>query len=425
MRSSRHQLCEHHDLHLLLLEQSLLGVWGWYFGTSQLATHHASYRNEQRTVPCKPIWGAVAHGGRAIAALAIAESLVLARFEQYEEHLNNKKHIDPMRWKKYSSSGAVTMYIERKKANPESKLPELVMVGALPGSLHDNMFGLTCPTIDSMRIKSSYLNDISAAAVIATIVEPTVDEPFRSVVVKWMEIDIPGASIGLVRNRDYVYLENTGILQLKNGQEVGYHLLHSVSFLQVHELPNRVRGNMSLCAIFHQEGPDKTDCRGLGVMDPGGDMIRVVAVMGMVQATMAGLKYSYCGQMKKLAWLLEQKHAEFRRKGVPETGSECVTCSKHIKASRFGKSSSSCKLCFGALCGSCKVSKKLTFIAPDLELSQRKVSFCVKCLLEATKMDTLEAARQQLLGKDSVQMNAYRGIYLNSEVSSSSDSTAV
>ncbi|KAG6608908.1 uncharacterized protein IUM83_12922 [Phytophthora cinnamomi] len=337
----------------------------------------------------------------------IADAIVLAKVEEYEEYLNNEKRVDLARWKKFSSSGATTSYLERKKVNPKSKMPETLMVGPLPGTLDENMFGLMSPTLEAIRIKASYLNDFSAAAVLATVIEPTVDDPFRSVLVKWMEIDIPGASIGIVRNRDYVYLESSGVMHTKNGKRVGYHMFHSVNFPQTHKLPSRIRGNMSMSCIFHQEGPDRTNCRGTGIMDPGGDMIRVVAVMGMVQATMAGLKYSYCGQMKKLTWLLEKKHAEFREKGAPVTGSVCVTCSKPTKTSRFGKSCSTCKLCFGALCGSCKVPKKLSLIAPDLELSQRRVNFCVKCLMEATKMDTMEAARQQLVYRESMQLRNY------------------
>ncbi|KAE8989926.1 hypothetical protein PR003_g22883 [Phytophthora rubi] len=342
-----------------------------------------------------------------VKLLDIADAITFAKVEEYEEYLNNEKRVDLSRWKKFTRSGATTTYLERKKVNPTSNMPETLMVGPLPGTLDENMFGLMSPTLEAMRIKSSYLNDFSAAAVLATIVEPTVDDPFRSVVVKWMEIDMPGASIGIIRNRDYVYLESTGIMDTASGGRVGYHVLHSVNFPQTHKLPSRIRGNMSLCCIFHQEGPDRTDCRGTGIQEPGGDIIRVVAVMGMIHATMAGLKYSYCGQMKKLAWLLEQRHAEFRENGVPESGSECVTCSKPTKASRFGKSRSTCKLCYGALCGSCKVSKKLCFIAPDLELSQRKVSFCVKCLIEATKLETVEAARQQLVDKEYIHPRNY------------------
>ncbi|KAG7387959.1 hypothetical protein PHYPSEUDO_013357 [Phytophthora pseudosyringae] len=354
--------------------------------------------------------------------IEITDEIILAKFEEYEEHLNINKKVDLARWKKFSKSGPTTSYLERKSSSPNTKLPKLLMVGPLPGTLDENMFGIVNPTIEAMRIKSSYLTDFNAAAVLATVVEPTVDDPFRSVVVKWMEIDIPLASIGLVRNRDYVYVESTGILHLKNGERVGYHLFHSVSFPQAHELPNRVRGNMSFCGIFHQEGPDRTDCRGTGIMDPGGDMIRVMAVMGMVQATMAGLKYSYCGQMKKLAWLLEQKQVDAREKGTPAYMPFCVTCMKGVRHSKLGGAVNTCKLCFGAVCGSCKISKKLSFIAPDLTLAQRKVTFCVKCVVEATKMDTQEAAREQFVYKKNASLPMY-GMSVVSDMSTCSEST--
>eukprot|EP00644_Phytophthora_capsici_P000832 jgi/Phyca11/65957/gw1.16.279.1 len=354
--------------------------------------------------------------------IEITDEIIMAKFEEYEEHLNINKQVDLKRWKKFAKSGPTTSYLERKSSSPNSKLPQLLMVGPLPGTLDENMFGIVNPTIESMRIKSSYLSDFNAAAVLGTVVEPTVDDPFRSVVVKWMEIDIPLASIGLVRNRDYVYVESTGILHLQNGERVGYHLFHSVNFPQAHELPNRVRGHMSFCGIFHQEGPDRTDCRGTGIMDPGGDMIRAMAVMGMVQATMAGLKYSYCGQMKKLAWLLEQKQAEAREKGTPAYKPFCVTCMKGVKASKLGGPVNTCKLCFGAVCGSCKISKKLSFIAPDLTLAQRKVTFCVKCVVEATQMDTQEAAREQFVYKKNASLPMY-GLSVASDMSTCSEST--
>ncbi|CEG35612.1 DHHC-type Zn-finger proteins [Plasmopara halstedii] len=271
--------------------------------------------------------------------LAVAEELVHAKFAEYEEYINKRKWIDPVRWKKCSQAGAATTFMERKSVNPGSKMVAALMVGPLFGTLDDVMFGLVCPTLESMRIKASYLHDFSAAAVLATILEPTEDDPFRSVVVKWMEIDIPGASFGFVRNRDYVYLESTGILHLKNGERVGYHLLHSVSFAQTHERPGRIRGNMSLCGIFRQDGPDRTDCRGTSVIDPKGDIIPSMAMMRLVNATMAGVRYSYCGQMKKLAWLVEQRHAEasiFEIGGGMVLSALCLTCYALVGCSNPG-----------------------------------------------------------------------------------------
>ncbi|KAG2774839.1 hypothetical protein PC129_g25182 [Phytophthora cactorum] len=98
-------------------------------------------------------------------------------------------------------------------------------------------------------------------------------------------------------------------------------------------------------------------------------------------------------------------------------------CSKPTKNSklRVGKSDSTCKLCFKAVCGSYKVHKKLIFISPDLELTQRKVTFCVKCLMKATRLDTLEAAWHQFVYKQNVQPVA-RETFVTGEMSTGSDS---
>ncbi|KAI9921035.1 hypothetical protein PsorP6_001245 [Peronosclerospora sorghi] len=242
--------------------------------------------------------------------IEIANSIVIDKLKEYQEYIDNNKIVDLTRWRKYQSNGNTLTYIERKNSTLDCKLPASLIVSPLQGSLDENMFGLMSPTLESMRIKSSYLNDFHAGAVVSTIVQPTVEEPFHSVIVKWMQIDIPGASTGLIHNRDYVYLETTGILRLHSGDRVGYHLLHSVTFPQTHELPHCIRGNMSICGMFHEEAPNRTFCRGTGVMDLKGGIPRVLGIHGMVNATMVGIKYSYCAQMKKLAWLLEMKNAQ-------------------------------------------------------------------------------------------------------------------
>ncbi|KAE9300270.1 hypothetical protein PF001_g15040 [Phytophthora fragariae] len=58
----------------------------------------------------------------------LADELVLAKFEEYEEHLNNQKQVDLNRWKKFTKSGPTTTYLERKNSNPDSKLPALLML---------------------------------------------------------------------------------------------------------------------------------------------------------------------------------------------------------------------------------------------------------------------------------------------------------
>ncbi|KAF1780072.1 START-like domain [Phytophthora cactorum] len=126
-----------------------------------------------------------------------------------------------------------------------SKLPAILSVGRVEGKLDDMMYGV-----------ASYVHDFDGAAVLSTIVEPTVDEPFNSVVVKWMEMDIPLRRTGVVQNRDYVYLECTGFVHMANGDRAGYHFLHSIDFPQIPKLSNRVRGDLSICGFFRQVGPN-------------------------------------------------------------------------------------------------------------------------------------------------------------------------
>ncbi|KAE9134183.1 hypothetical protein PF006_g14877 [Phytophthora fragariae] len=57
----------------------------------------------------------------------ITDEIILAKFEEYEEHLNLGKQVDLKRWKKFAKSGPTTSYLERKSSSPNTKLPQLLM----------------------------------------------------------------------------------------------------------------------------------------------------------------------------------------------------------------------------------------------------------------------------------------------------------
>lgn len=157
-------------------------------------------------------------------------------------------------------------------------------MGTLEGKLDDLMFGIINEDLEAMRLKASYVDDISGAAVLDTIVEPSVENPFQTLMLKWMELDPPLASTSLVKNRDYVYLEDTGYVQRDNGERLGYQFVHSVSFPETHELSNRVRGSTSIIGFWRQAGPNQIEMYSTGSMGPGGDMIRKLLVPGMANA---------------------------------------------------------------------------------------------------------------------------------------------
>eukprot|EP00644_Phytophthora_capsici_P002007 jgi/Phyca11/575513/estExt2_Genewise1.C_PHYCAscaffold_740136 len=188
-------------------------------------------------------------------------------FHKYEEFVViDKRQVDEKRWKPVKSKDNLHVYTERTRkeltrmglvpenslsetqrlSEPAKDLPVMLSVGTFVGQMDDLMFGVVNPTLDVMRIKASYVHDLDSAAVLCPVVEPSEEEPFRSLVIKWMTIDVPLQSTNFVKSRDYVYIEATGILYFANGDRVGYHLLHSINFPQTKPLPNKIRGDLSI-----------------------------------------------------------------------------------------------------------------------------------------------------------------------------------
>ncbi|KAE9054394.1 hypothetical protein PF007_g32653, partial [Phytophthora fragariae] len=190
----------------------------------------------------------------------LANEYIVSNLDLCMKFINSGRKVDPRRWKPLKEKEGLKVYSERRSsvgmATPDEAtgagLPTILCVGTKEGKLDDLMFGIVSEDLETMRIKASYADSFSAAAVLDGVVMPSLEDPFRSLVVKWMELDIPFKSTGLVKNRDYVYVEGIGIVKNAAGERFGYSLLHSVNFPQTHSLPNRVRGNISFIAYWRQ-----------------------------------------------------------------------------------------------------------------------------------------------------------------------------
>ncbi|OWY93782.1 hypothetical protein PHMEG_00036691, partial [Phytophthora megakarya] len=107
-----------------------------------------------------------------------------------------------------------------------------------------------------------------------------------------------------------------------------------------------------------------------GIFDPCGDMIRMLIIPGMATAFLSSVKYAYCGQMRKLAFMLDKAYTESKQHGAPNTKNICVNYSNTIsrRLGDFSKKESSCKICLDMFATD-----------PDLLLTQ-KVTFCSGCI---------------------------------------------
>ncbi|CAH0492125.1 unnamed protein product [Peronospora farinosa] len=299
------------------------------------------------------------------------------------------------------------------------ELPILQLVGSVPGSLDDAMYGALGATVDVMRVKSAYERDnITDGAVLATITTPTTADPFRSLTIKWIEqegptidyhryhslhypVTLPGAG----SREDLIFLEATGTTTLSTGERVGFQLRHSVHFPQTHVRQNVRRGNMSTCTIFRNGDAITTETRG----GPSRGSVEIFARACLsggnaaVRSTTAAMAATgtvvLCGRMKKLAWMLAQRQPSVeplmgyvaqqtslsaltrslpqrkaRRGSLTVTISTaaaaamsvtdsklCVTCKKRgpwfSAHSNKKKPATTCQLCWRFVCSSCRSKK--------------------------------------------------------------------
>lgn len=337
----------------------------------------------------------------------LVDSVLRNKVATYEHFLTAEGgRVNPNKWKVVKAKDESAVFTNRAYEDPAAirtsgtvQLPQMMMLGIIPGELDDVVFGCANPTLESLRIKASYVRDVSGGAVLASVIEPSYHDPFKSLLVKWMEMDLPFHSTTIVQNRDYVCAEATGITTMSNGERVGYHVLHSVSFQQTPELPNRVRANISSTGLFRQKSKNTVEVWGQTVLDPGGNMIKKLVLSSLAATFLSSINYTYCAQMRKLAWMLNQKYEEAMQRGTPHHKRVCVTCSSVVRVlvfGGFGKYKSTCRLCFRYVCNKCRIQKKLQFITPDLEMDRRKVTFCVACMDETIRASAVEVARAEI-----------------------------
>ncbi|CAI5718427.1 unnamed protein product [Peronospora destructor] len=279
----------------------------------------------------------------------LEKDLVEDTFRKYEKFVMSNSQVNTARWKHVKSKDDLHIYVKRAKTSTTKRgaqqlcqptgnnsltKPVVISVGTFKGQLDDLMFSTVNPTDDIMNIKASYVHDYGDGAVLATLVKPTAADPFRSETVKWLQIDLPLSYTKLVRDRDFLYLEVSGILHFANGERIGYLMLHSIDSPLVQPLPNVVRAKHTITGFFRQGAPNVINTFAFDSVDPGGSIIESLLLPVYANALLSATNYVKCGQMKKLTLMLQQRQEALRVGNVaPVLPHEdvCVTCNRDLQ----------------------------------------------------------------------------------------------
>ncbi|KAG7389252.1 hypothetical protein PHYPSEUDO_010810 [Phytophthora pseudosyringae] len=346
----------------------------------------------------------------------------------YDKYVHqDQRLLDPHHWKRYmqrdtlhvysqhpamqrtnSSAGASTRRAfstgrgDTEASTALAEMPTLLLVGTISGSLDDVMYGVLNPTADSMRIKSSYVGDKFAnCAVLATLERPTPSDPFRSHTLKGFEGDHPHIFRPVVKNRDFVFMEATGVTELALGERVGYHVMHSVTFPGARATNGNVRAHVAVCAFYRQHCDGVVEVFTTTSANPGGHVAPAIAVKFGATALLSAQKLVRCAHAKKLACVVAGRA---RPTSTTSTCSSSSSISKDSSGVCFqcGGSSTSllsrsdaCALCMRPMCSSCKVKKSLRFISRTGGVAKHKMRFCGPCASNAVHLDARALACEE------------------------------
>jgi hypothetical protein len=300
-----------------------------------------------------------------------------------------------------SLSSSSTQEGERRPAGLE-----MILHGTVDGSLDDAMYGTFAATNQAWMWRSSHINDrLDDARVLATIRGPTREDPFRFLGIKWFVKEHPAVLTGIVKQRDYLILEATGLTTDSNGEKIGYYLMHSISlprmFPELTEL-GLLRGDMSLCFIDRQRSNGKVEKYCRSFCDPRGKVVDLVAVAVTAESLICSANVVDYAYIKKLTWLMKRKGDQSvlnERHAHGGAGrcrpKRCGTCNKSF--SRFALSAvgsgAACQICRRVICGRCSVVKKMTVDVSDKgAVQQCALRFCLECLREAKEKNVWEMA---------------------------------
>lgn len=338
--------------------------------------------------------------------LAELATLIVQDALQQRQELYESSHgrVDRRQWKKLKHHADVTVYKQRqggcesshfRTRSSSSEPPALMTVGSIVAQLDDIMYGVSSTSFDAMRIKSSYVGDqIVDCSVLATILGPSRDDPFRSQQLKWA-VKAPSAFVRhFVRARDYVYLESTGTIVAATGERIGYQLLHSVQVPGIRELRDLdiVRGQMSHCSLYRQQDEHTVEVFATSTVNPLGKLKPWHAASAFAMSLASVSRLVHCAEMKKLTWLL--KTSSHALPLCEEQTQGCVVCKKVVDHSLHGRKS--CQSCLESVCAHCRESKRLSFISCRSDkVVQHDLVLCKLCIMTATETDADAIARYE------------------------------
>ncbi|KAG7387119.1 hypothetical protein PHYPSEUDO_014639 [Phytophthora pseudosyringae] len=299
----------------------------------------------------------------------------------------------------------------------KTSVPTLLVLGALQGTLDDEMYGMHVDSDNAAKLRSSYIHDqVNDLRVLTRIRGATVDDPFRFCGVMWM--DLGSSRYGpFAKKRDYCVVTSMGVTNTARGERLGYYVVHSVDVSSNGPMGRStqlglgansgdcnsskfIRAKGSMCWLKCELPNGSVELYMQGFFAPMGSVPEFAVVNAALNAALGLAQTSDTAYSKKIRWMLHDSVRSTRRLVSP-TMEDCVgRCKTHFGVSKKRKLGC-CIVCRALVCTSCRTTRKVTVdVAPDSIVQQTRCSICFLCMLYAKQTSaTVFAAREMAMAR--------------------------
>jgi hypothetical protein len=311
-----------------------------------------------------------------------------------------------------AKGGFETSVLEKFRPNA----PVVFSSGVFPGTVDDVALAFLADTDERGQKRFNTNTEVVAedTRILAQIHGPTRDDPFRFLGVKWCS-HTPSRAVALVvRPRDYLIVESTGMALDSNGARFCYVLNHSIEMDEVPDFRDfgQVRLKFSTCHIMKpREDIESVDIYSRGYLLIGGGFGTRVGTLQLAEGLLAVPKVMEEAYLKKLTWLMCDRYSlssssgstsdsnSFSSSGSSKlslsASSACSCCHGKLssKLGGFMERNAACSLCRLVICHKCRVKKSLPQESSrGRHVKKKDVEFCINCYLKAKRLSAWHVA---------------------------------
>ncbi|KAK1941128.1 hypothetical protein P3T76_007834 [Phytophthora citrophthora] len=340
------------------------------------------------------------------ASKQLMQQLLAHTIREFEFHsYHNSGIVDARRWKPHTYRDDIELYRERKTGVTGNSVfnsvrhcrldlplfsstvetlatPTMLLTGYGQGRVENAMSAVVTESQHDLALAVKFKHqDVADCAILKTLEQPTHEEPYHYLGYKFFVRKSPTEGL-LFKHRHSVYLEFSGITHSSKGEELGFHIMHSVELPEFPDLSdyNSIRALQSTRYIYRQKSTHTVEVFMLGNMDISGRMFKPLANMFTVDVFFGVTKLLELAEVRRLSQMARKQRNFGASTAILGGSSSCKVCNRSTSKHK----TVNCDLCGGTVCKKC-TSPKRVFVSDGQGIlgDFTKVPACRVCVRRA------------------------------------------